>query len=155
MRVCERGGDVTIEGRHVANALPKDGQGRPLTSWSGCRALSKVSSSRSMLTRPRRSTGATSTHRRFHRDRPCHPHLDCKGALSVASISRLQCAPLFDQRRPVLRPGRARQSIACSECQRRPHRRSDLCDFGLDRSEQDGSRPLAAPRLHWHCWRDL
>jgi conjugative transfer signal peptidase TraF len=41
MRVCERGGDVTIEGRHVANALPNDGQGRPLTSWSGCRALSK------------------------------------------------------------------------------------------------------------------
>jgi type IV secretory pathway protease TraF len=27
MRVCERGGDVTIEGRHVANALPIDGRG--------------------------------------------------------------------------------------------------------------------------------
>jgi conjugative transfer signal peptidase TraF len=40
MRVCEHGGDVTIEGRHVANALPIDGQGRPMTSWSGCRALS-------------------------------------------------------------------------------------------------------------------
>jgi conjugative transfer signal peptidase TraF len=40
MRVCERGGDVTIEGRHVANALPIDGRGRPMTSWSGCRALS-------------------------------------------------------------------------------------------------------------------
>jgi conjugative transfer signal peptidase TraF len=40
MRVCERGGDVTIEGRHVANALPIDGRGRPITSWSGCRALS-------------------------------------------------------------------------------------------------------------------
>ena len=41
MRVCEDGGDVTIEGRHVANALPNDGRGRPMTSWSGCRALSK------------------------------------------------------------------------------------------------------------------
>ena len=40
MRVCEHGGDVTIEGRHVANALPTDGRGRPMTSWSGCRALS-------------------------------------------------------------------------------------------------------------------
>ena len=40
MRVCERGGDVTIEGRHVVNALPTDGRGRPMTSWSGCRALS-------------------------------------------------------------------------------------------------------------------
>jgi len=40
MRVCEDSGDVTIEGRHVANALPNDG-GRPMTSWSGCRALSK------------------------------------------------------------------------------------------------------------------
>jgi conjugative transfer signal peptidase TraF len=40
MRVCEHGGDVTIEGRHVVNALPIDGRGRPMTSWSGCRALS-------------------------------------------------------------------------------------------------------------------
>ncbi len=40
MRVCEHAGDVTIEGRHVANALPIDGRGRPMTSWSGCRALS-------------------------------------------------------------------------------------------------------------------
>jgi type IV secretory pathway protease TraF len=40
MRVCERGGDVTVEGRHVANALPIDGRGHPMTSWSGCRALS-------------------------------------------------------------------------------------------------------------------
>ena len=39
MRVCEHGGDVTIEGRHVANAVPTDGRGRPMTSWSGCRAL--------------------------------------------------------------------------------------------------------------------
>jgi conjugative transfer signal peptidase TraF len=40
MRVCEDGGDVTIEGRHVVNALPIDGRGRPMTPWSGCRALS-------------------------------------------------------------------------------------------------------------------
>ena len=40
MRVCEHSGDVTIEGRHVADALPTDGRGRPMTSWSGCRALS-------------------------------------------------------------------------------------------------------------------
>jgi conjugative transfer signal peptidase TraF len=40
MRVCEHGGDVTIEGRHVANALPIDGRGRLMSSWSGCRALS-------------------------------------------------------------------------------------------------------------------
>jgi type IV secretory pathway protease TraF len=40
MRICEHGGDVTIEGRHVANALPTDGRGRPMTSWSGSRALS-------------------------------------------------------------------------------------------------------------------
>ncbi len=40
MRVCEDSGDVTIEGRHVTNALPIDGWGRPMTSWSGCRVLS-------------------------------------------------------------------------------------------------------------------
>jgi conjugative transfer signal peptidase TraF len=40
MRVCEHGGDVTIDGRHVANALPIDGRERPMISWSGCRALS-------------------------------------------------------------------------------------------------------------------
>jgi conjugative transfer signal peptidase TraF len=40
MRVCEHGGIVTIEGRQVANALSTDGRGRPMTSWSGCRALS-------------------------------------------------------------------------------------------------------------------
>ena len=32
MRLCEDSGDVTIEGRHVANALPNDGRGRPMTS---------------------------------------------------------------------------------------------------------------------------
>jgi conjugative transfer signal peptidase TraF len=40
MRVCEHGGIVTIEGRQVANALSTDGRERPMTSWSGCRALS-------------------------------------------------------------------------------------------------------------------
>ena len=39
MRICEHAGDVTIEGRHVANALPTDGRGRPMTPWSGCQAL--------------------------------------------------------------------------------------------------------------------
>jgi conjugative transfer signal peptidase TraF len=39
MRVCEHDGDVTIEGRYVANALRIDGQGRPMTFWSGCRVL--------------------------------------------------------------------------------------------------------------------
>jgi conjugative transfer signal peptidase TraF len=41
MRVCEHSGGVTIEGRHVANALPIDGRGRPMISWSGCWALSE------------------------------------------------------------------------------------------------------------------
>jgi len=40
MRVCERAGDLTIEGRHIASALPIDGRGRPMASWSGCRTLS-------------------------------------------------------------------------------------------------------------------
>jgi len=40
LRVCEDGGVVTIEGRHVANALSTDERGRPMVSWSGCRALS-------------------------------------------------------------------------------------------------------------------
>jgi type IV secretory pathway protease TraF len=39
LRVCEYAGDVTIEGRHVAKALPIDERGRPMTPWSGCRAL--------------------------------------------------------------------------------------------------------------------
>jgi conjugative transfer signal peptidase TraF len=37
--VCEHAGDVTIDGRHVATAQAIDGGGRPITSWSGCRAL--------------------------------------------------------------------------------------------------------------------
>jgi conjugative transfer signal peptidase TraF len=40
MRVCEHVGDLTIEGRHVASAMPIDGRGRPMASWSGCRTLS-------------------------------------------------------------------------------------------------------------------
>ena len=38
-RVCERDGALSIDGRHVADALPTDGQGRPLAAWSGCRPL--------------------------------------------------------------------------------------------------------------------
>jgi type IV secretory pathway protease TraF len=40
MDVCEQAGDVMINGRQVATAQPIDGRGRPMTSWSGCRALS-------------------------------------------------------------------------------------------------------------------
>jgi conjugative transfer signal peptidase TraF len=40
MRVCEHVGDLTIEGRHVASAMPIDGRGRPMACWSGCRTLS-------------------------------------------------------------------------------------------------------------------
>ena len=38
-RVCEREGGLSIDGRHVADALPTDGRGRPLVAWSGCRRL--------------------------------------------------------------------------------------------------------------------
>lgn len=37
--VCERDGVLSIDERHVADALPTDGQGRPLVAWSGCRPL--------------------------------------------------------------------------------------------------------------------
>ena len=37
--VCVRGGQVTIEGIAVANALQTDGVGRLLDPWAGCRAL--------------------------------------------------------------------------------------------------------------------
>src|SRR5260370_9722025 len=40
MRVCERAGDLTIEGRHIASALPIDGRGRPMASWPACRTSS-------------------------------------------------------------------------------------------------------------------
>lgn len=37
--VCRVGLAVTIDGRAVGRALSRDGQGRPLPRWSGCRAL--------------------------------------------------------------------------------------------------------------------
>ncbi len=37
--VCRVGQTVTIDGRKVARALSADGRGRPLPTWSGCRAL--------------------------------------------------------------------------------------------------------------------
>ena len=39
MHVCERDGRVAIDGKLVAAALPVDGSGRPMSAWSGCRAL--------------------------------------------------------------------------------------------------------------------
>jgi conjugative transfer signal peptidase TraF len=38
-RVCERDGKLSIDGRHVADALSVDGRGRPLIPWHGCRRL--------------------------------------------------------------------------------------------------------------------
>ena len=37
--VCERGGQVSIDGRHVAEALKRDGRGRRLVAWTGCGPL--------------------------------------------------------------------------------------------------------------------
>jgi len=37
--VCRVGPAVTIDGRMVGYALSMDGRGRPLPTWSGCRAL--------------------------------------------------------------------------------------------------------------------
>lgn len=37
--VCERDGVLSIDGQHVADALPTDGRGRPLVAWSDCRRL--------------------------------------------------------------------------------------------------------------------
>jgi conjugative transfer signal peptidase TraF len=37
--VCERQGEVRINGHLVARALPEDRLGRPLTPWQGCRVL--------------------------------------------------------------------------------------------------------------------
>jgi conjugative transfer signal peptidase TraF len=39
MRVCEQAGKVAINDRHVADALPIAGRGRPMTPWAGCRTL--------------------------------------------------------------------------------------------------------------------
>lgn len=66
----------------------------------------------------------------------------------MTSIGRLQCAPLFDQKRPVLRPDRTAKRTGC---QGWLHGRRALAGLGLDRSEYDGGRPTAASRLHWHC----
>jgi conjugative transfer signal peptidase TraF len=37
--ICEQAGKLSIDGRHVADALPADGRGRPLIPWQGCRRL--------------------------------------------------------------------------------------------------------------------
>ena len=37
--VCERDGEVSIDGHAVAHALPVDGRRRRLTAWSGCGRL--------------------------------------------------------------------------------------------------------------------
>ena len=37
--VCERAGEVSIDGTPVAHALMRDGAGRPLPHWTGCRTL--------------------------------------------------------------------------------------------------------------------
>jgi hypothetical protein len=73
----------------------------------------------------------------------------------VASISRLRCAPLFDQTRPFP-PSRSRGRFRRGGgCQGRLQGRRALAWFGLDCSEHDGSRPTAAPILQWHCRIDL
>jgi type IV secretory pathway protease TraF len=37
--VCEHDGQVSIDHRHVADALAADSAGRPLAAWEGCRVL--------------------------------------------------------------------------------------------------------------------
>jgi conjugative transfer signal peptidase TraF len=37
--VCAAGSAVSIDGRHVADRLSVDRQGRPLPAWTGCRVL--------------------------------------------------------------------------------------------------------------------
>lgn len=37
--VCRSGPIITIDARSVGRALSRDGQGRPLPSWQGCRVL--------------------------------------------------------------------------------------------------------------------
>jgi conjugative transfer signal peptidase TraF len=39
MAVCAHDGALFVAGEHVADALPSDGAGRPLTAWVGCRTL--------------------------------------------------------------------------------------------------------------------
>lgn len=38
-RICRIGGAVTVDARRVASARARDGQGRPLPVWQGCRTL--------------------------------------------------------------------------------------------------------------------
>ena len=73
----------------------------------------------------------------------------------MVSTSRRRCTPRFDQTQPFLRPDRAGQSVARSGCEGRPYGRRALALFGLDCSEHDGTRPLAAPSFYCHCRRDL
>ncbi|RZI61470.1 MAG: S26 family signal peptidase [Zymomonas sp.] len=40
--VCARSGVVAVNGRHVAQARSRDGAGRPLPSWTGCRRLGQA-----------------------------------------------------------------------------------------------------------------
>jgi len=37
--ICEQDGKLSIDGRHIADALPADGRGRPLIPWHGRRRL--------------------------------------------------------------------------------------------------------------------
>jgi conjugative transfer signal peptidase TraF len=37
--VCEHNRALTIDGKHVADALPTDGRGRRLNAWNGCRRV--------------------------------------------------------------------------------------------------------------------
>lgn len=39
--VCERGGALSIDGRHVAGAQATDGRGLPIAAWDGCRILAE------------------------------------------------------------------------------------------------------------------
>jgi len=40
-RICRTGAAISIDGRHVADALSTDRRGRPLPSWRGCRVLGR------------------------------------------------------------------------------------------------------------------
>jgi conjugative transfer signal peptidase TraF len=37
--VCRIGASITIDGEPVGRALPRDGRGRPLPAWDGCRPI--------------------------------------------------------------------------------------------------------------------
>ncbi|CAM3095728.1 conjugal transfer protein TraF [Komagataeibacter xylinus] len=39
--VCRANGSITIDGRHVGDALTSDHRGRPLPVWQGCRRLGR------------------------------------------------------------------------------------------------------------------